>query len=470
MKTSVRIIHISDLHFGKNFTKGNGTPNIKVLRNVNETFSSMCDSIAKQHEKKEIDFLVISGDLSYSGQEKEFIQDNNLSYLKKDYPILTVSDFVSYFKNSVFGSKKRSPKIILCPGNHDKFHESYGRIDPKKFERQSDKKKTEIERSLSKLEDKDFKMLNGLEGPFNNYSNFCKKIKADKPILADAIKSYLNGYLWYPEFNIVFVILNSAWLSFPHKRDFGDLSVGNNFVRQIYSQIPKLKPELVISVFHHPYYYLKWGDRFGSPNEYNPIFPYISNLSQLILTGHEHANISSPDLLYNISQVFLSGASYEEPKHKSDFYFNAFLMLDIDFLTKSIKRTSFELSAITGSSGWKGFEDPSPYNYHSSKGYRDDNQQYSSDPWKQIKKEHTHFEYKNIKEVFLDSQHHYHCNISSLKDLDRTRTFISTIKHFEAANKRFHIYVSSNIKEEDSFKNFSDSNKHWIDMNKILIC
>jgi len=336
MKTKLNLIHISDLHFGKI------SQTDPKINKVHDTFYTLSKKISDINKKDKIDYLIVSGDIGFSGGKDDYKKSNSGK-------IKSASDFFRLFeKGELF---PESIKVIICPGNHDVFHPDF------------DSSKPDISKAKVRYEKYENVVSHGrpnsilfkeLMGHFKNFTDFYKKgdfVKLESPFRE---KNSLMGYFHDKSTETVFVVLNSAWLSDPNWNDIGKLKVGKEIVSSIYSEIKGLSPKLVITIMHHPFYFLRWDKRFGNPGITIPIFQEITRFSEILLVGHEHCNILPPDKLLNRSFSFITGATFEKPKDKdSDFYYNAFQYISIDLENKSLQRNICEAKNNSGSYEWR---------------------------------------------------------------------------------------------------------------------
>ncbi len=303
-----RILWFSDIHFLEDNVEN-------YLQIFLDKFIVVCSEINKEQN---IDYVIISGDISNKGKKIEF------------------DKFTTYILKPLFKTLKKS-KLILLPGNHDLTIDNgfdYDKI-----------------LNLDKENSKDF-FLNNVDYTkfFENYTAFCKKNLKFLPKNIEEPYSihFLYGLHKDDENKLLFVLLNSAWLSLsvkllehlineiyinPFNLEFNNIKQKFNKktldsldINQLFELVNKVKKELTkdaykisfktieygtqelfldflfnswanlqdllnnhdsyytITVMHHPENHLKWNDRINPDS----LFSYLKMNSDVILSSHEH--------------------------------------------------------------------------------------------------------------------------------------------------------------------------------------
>ena len=146
----MRILHLSDLHFG--FEKD------KTEEELRANYSdALCKEVLKASKENSIDYVFITGDIAWKAKAPDY-------------------DSASLFINKIIENAKVPPKnIFLCPGNHDVDRDIIQDI-----EYPSDQGKT---KTLLKHE-----RLDRLSEGFEEYIKFCEKFNFPKYSLRESGK------------------------------------------------------------------------------------------------------------------------------------------------------------------------------------------------------------------------------------------------------------------------------------------
>lgn len=245
MSNTVNILHLSDLHFGYKSIKNNKSKYVEnpSLKIINDAFT---DFFSHENYKHHIDYILITGDITDSGDKMEF-------------------ELAEKFLNKLI-EKRPDCKISVCLGNHDIFIGKVG--------------KTGIE----------------------NFNNFRNKYLYNNILL--------NGCYHDEEKNIFFVTLNDyITLDAVKKRIAGEevkFSLENDKVDEIFVHIKKINPALVITLMHFPHYFFL--EKVYIPTNYFlTSFDTVKKFSDILLTGHLHGADVIPDLLSYKTLCFHGG-------------------------------------------------------------------------------------------------------------------------------------------------------------------
>lgn len=303
-----RILWFSDIHFLED----------EVEDYLQIFFDKFFDACKEINDAQKIDYVIISGDISNKGKKVEF--DN----------------FSKYILTPLFKKLKNS-KLILISGNHDLTIDA--EFDYNKI------------LSLDKNDKKKF-YLNDVDYTkfFKNYTSFCNKnLKYfPKNIEAPYKEHFLYGLHKDDENKLLFVLLNSAWLSLSVKLlehflneiyispfsiqfnnikqkfngktlDIDDINQLHNLVKDVKEELTKNAYEIssksieygtqelfldflfdsldnlqdllnnhnsyyILTIMHHPENHLKWNDRINPDS----LFSLLKRNSDVILSSHEH--------------------------------------------------------------------------------------------------------------------------------------------------------------------------------------
>lgn len=281
-------LHLSDWHQkGSDFDR-------QVVRDA--LLRDIRDRAKIDPDLAQVDFVVFSGDLAFSGQTTEY------EYAQKLLldPVLRAAD--------------QEPKNLFCvPGNHDLNRKTIEEMLPPGL-----LKPLNSDASVHNWLVDDKKRARALE-PFDAYREFVSKYTGQPtPDYASIRKFPLNGR------QITLLGFNSAWMCARNKLatdsneygDYGSLLVGEP---QIHSALEALDDiDISIAVLHHPFDWLAEFDRFR-------IRSRLRRKCHFVLSGHEHC----PDVevmhgTMGKSIIIPAGACYERRIADHPRYTNAY--------------------------------------------------------------------------------------------------------------------------------------------------
>lgn len=261
---STVIMHISDLHFGR---EDKSTKN--YIENRKMLIESFFDSFRQIPDDWKPDILVVTGDVAYTGIQSEY--DKAKVFFER---FLNLED-----------QKITKNDIIFCPGNHDVCMPTDRRkeVRPKKDDHNlkdiDDLTRDNIISSKYKF-DAFVKFLHDFG--INSMSNSCN----------DTEVKYLYGFRKCK--NINFIVLNSEW-DFQGKEDknsTGCLRIGADLVDDAFDILygyDSDETDTIIALFHRPI-----GDLHISEHNYYSLDTSINIEARLnmhtdiILNGHKH--------------------------------------------------------------------------------------------------------------------------------------------------------------------------------------
>lgn len=294
-RDEVNILHLSDLHFG--IEKHRTVTGKRQRFRQKELFKKLIDTLKDDTclpRNWKPDVVVISGDIAWSGDSKEYQEFND--------------EFLTPLMQALNLDIRR---IITCPGNHDII-----RDNAEGFERpHSDTRKLQIKNitreSISK----------------RRKSHFEGYIK----VFCDGDPQGLCQSIMLPEWPWVrFLVMNSAWDS-RDDEDEGTLRVGLDLLEEIAGE--NKEGEIVISVFHHPHTEVDDFDvNTGSRRKRNWLHiserepeqeggvcfsNFLEQHSDFILNGHIHKETVPLHSREAKSIQLISGAAYstDTPKY-----------------------------------------------------------------------------------------------------------------------------------------------------------
>lgn len=304
---SIVILCISDLHFPKNepIKKTDntvGTPMVKFkfieyLKTLNEGNSGWLP-----------DYICLTGDLVSHGRAEGF-------------------EAVDQFLEEIYVVTQREIPVLMAPGNHDM------EIDVNQASDNYTAYFNDVKALLSadpKIKDLP---LPTVKAAFKGYSAFRKKwiIKNNlvyKPYNKFQQIEELNhttGCIIFDQHKIAFMELNNTWRSVS-KDPLQDRRYNLHFGKDIILNFKNLADELkkknyfIVSLFHHPLYYLGKTELMPAGTEQFCVYDHIIQMSDLCISGHLHgAKIKTPDLLGNKTQYVMSGAFRDESNNQTDY-------------------------------------------------------------------------------------------------------------------------------------------------------
>lgn len=272
MDKKITWLHLSDLHF--RVTKDNFESQLiydKLLEDL-------------KHIEKQIDLIFVTGDIAFSGHTEEYA-------------------LASKFFNSVLEILNlKKENIFFVPGNHDIQRSNTANYVSKMLESiNSEKEVSEIlgSKELRKV------FLKRL----NNYYEFVgnNSFPIEKSELSYTKNINVNGI------EVAIVGLNSAWSS-TSSSEKGNIVLGERQVIEAFSKIEK--PQITITLLHHPIYYFK-------DDDVESVEAVINNRSDFVLHGHIHSRkVITQKMPDSVVHYLVAGASYENNNFTSNLAYN----------------------------------------------------------------------------------------------------------------------------------------------------
>lgn len=358
----IQFLWISDIHLKSN-PKEDGSREL-IRRFVDEVNGSTF-----------FDFLIISGDVAFSGDSEDAYTD---------------------FKKLIIDPiKSRIGKIICVPGNHDvSWRNSRKTLYGQFIESKGSLNVPELAKTALNE--------NYFSDVFSNYSHFQKALNLENISDQNMSKTY-SGITGYDDEKIVFITLNSAWLSIGSpieeshaklKKVFNtpyyeiDNAAGDKFSEyrnQTYgflytdlnkelneikkSLLGKYKTYYKIIVVHHPPDWLSWEERYKE-NEANSAFQIFIEKCEidLILVGHEHTSLVKGNLLFGKTLVLRAGKflDHDDKKSTQDSWYK---ILELDSSRNILEREFNYIHVTDPHPFWRGLENQVRYDYDSMKSF-----------------------------------------------------------------------------------------------------
>jgi predicted phosphodiesterase len=292
-------IHISDLHFRESENYDQKVVTDSIIQDLKETI---------EKDGRIIDLIFITGDLTYSGKVEEF------------------AIFHKFLEKLILVTSVSINDIVVVPGNHDVnwndvpflLKEASNLINSRE----------QVSQIMGSLEERK-NFLIGL----NNYNNYIKSTFPWASKTEDSFYHTINYEI--NEVKIAVLALNSAWLSSPKSNNKGNLVLGERQVREALEKIDN--PNIVISLMHHSFEWLKWFDR-------KDVKGMLDRRADFILSGHEHIE-DIFQKVSNLSDVFYvsAGSLYD-----SRIYTNTYNIIELDL---EAGQSNIEIRQYTDSNG-----------------------------------------------------------------------------------------------------------------------
>lgn len=272
MGKKITWLHLSDLHF----------------RVSEDNFNSrlIYDRLLEdlKHIEGHIDLVFVTGDIAFSGRTEEY-------------------ELASRFFNSVLEILNlKKENIFFVPGNHDIQRSNTANYVSKMLESINSEKEVSEILGSKELREVFLKRL-------NNYYEFVENnsFPIEKSELSYTKNVNVNGI------EVAIVGLNSAWSS-TSSSEKGNIVLGERQVIEAFSKIEK--PQITITLLHHPIYYFK-------DDDVESVEAVINNRSDFVLHGHIHnRKVITQKMPDSVVHYLVAGASYENNDITSNFAYN----------------------------------------------------------------------------------------------------------------------------------------------------
>jgi hypothetical protein len=304
----ILITHLSDIHLN---SKNNSILNKK---------DKLCDAIKNLCLDADALFLVITGDIAFSGKSDEY---------------MVAMELLDHIKNSIESYTGKQLHTIMVPGNHDCNHDN-----AKKSIRDALIK--QIRNNDCSFDDEIINQCCEVQNEWFEF-NECYQHK-DKLLHNDKLLRIFNYD--YTDLNIVFHCYNTAWISQK------DEVQGILFPFKLYSpEIFSKKADFIITMFHHP---IIWHNL----SSYRDFMNHIEKSSDIVLTGHEHKSSRSnkEDFEGNTTE-YIEGAILQDYKDKEISELN---VIQIDLINQQYKVDHYKwngnLYSIIKTIDWKTYQ------------------------------------------------------------------------------------------------------------------
>lgn len=275
----IGIIHLSDIHL-----KEKGNP---ILSKKNKIIDSIKNTVADFDKL----FLVITGDIAFSGRKEEY---------------LIAIQFVTYIKQEIEKYTKKETFLLGVPGNHDLNFDNSQKARELIIDGLRSQNFREIDEDL----------VQQCCLPQQNFFDF-----QDKVFLKDGEKVFKNELLRILDFefeniNIIFNCFNTSWTSKKSEQEKAIDYPVHIFSQEVYDNPATLR----INLIHHP---LNWQSKL-SHREFRR---FLNMNGDLTLSGHEHrADFTKMIDASDESNIFIESAALQESGNSQDSFFNLIMI------------------------------------------------------------------------------------------------------------------------------------------------
>lgn len=276
----ILIVHLSDIHL-----KDKDNSVLKKKEQISNAF---------QNEALEMDnlFIVITGDIAFSGKDAEYSQ---------------AMELVNSVKSNIESYSKKRVHSVMITGNHDCDYEN------------KNKKVREI--LIKNIQQNRNQAVD--EGVIDqccevqyNFFKFLELYQDEDAQILYSDKLLKIIEYKFDKFNIVFNCYNTSWVSQKDEKAGTMYFPIKRYPKDSFST----KSNVTISVLHHPF---NWQEPVNS----RELRTHIEETSDIVLTGHEHvASKSTKDNLEGNYTEYIEGAVLQESDYDEDSRFNVILI------------------------------------------------------------------------------------------------------------------------------------------------
>lgn len=306
----ILIVHLSDIHLKE---KDNS-----VLKKKEKLF----EAIQNLTMGKDKLFIVISGDIAFSGKDTEYNQ---------------AMELLDSIKNSIEGYSRKKVNCIMIPGNHDCYYET--------------KNKKVRETLIKAIQQNGGKAID--EGIIDQcyevqskFFEFSELYQDDNNMLhSDKLLRIFKYKL--DEYNLIFNCYNTSWISQLYEQPGKMYFPIERYPKDYFNH----ESNLTISILHHPF---NWQNPINS-REFKT---HIEKTSDIVLTGHEHiASKSIKDDLEGNYTEYIEGSVLQDPDNGENSEFNV-VIIDLENENQKILNYKFggEIYSLIKDSGWFSYK------------------------------------------------------------------------------------------------------------------
>lgn len=302
------------------------------------------------------DFIIVPGDLK-DGHAKDRTSAYNNAY-----------EFIDNIRKDF---RLWPENIISVPGNHDRSCPRNNKDTAiKEFEEVSrifsefQQGKEEEWETFCEYQDKYFKAYCERIAPFFP----AKSVEEYEFIPVESLGSFecnkTMGIKVFPALKILFLMLNTEWLSFPGFFKEEKVRIGRRLLKGLVNKIHENYTDfIVVSVMHHPPYLLDWEEKnVDQMTLFNP-YHMLLGVSDMIISGHDHliSSLHEPEYLaFNIPHFQLGSFACEAEKEK-DIFLNSASLLKIDAISNQVQMHYADLTQQKGDFNWHFYAEENVY-------------------------------------------------------------------------------------------------------------
>lgn len=266
------IIHLSDIHMQE------------TNNSINDKLERLFEAIRNEIVNVNSIFIIISGDVAYSGKESEY--DKAMYFLDK-------------LKSNILSYTNCECNIVIVPGNHDCFH------DIAKM-----KVREIVITSINNTNDISDEIISECCKVQSNFFDFHQMYKCGEEKYSDNLIKIIEFKV--KNYNIIFNCYNTAWLSQIHEQASKLLFPIQRYDKSLFES----KADLTVSIMHHPF-------NWENPDNKRLFSRHIESTSDITLIGHEHQSSCSAisDFCGNYTE-FVEGAVLQDTDDTDNSGFN----------------------------------------------------------------------------------------------------------------------------------------------------
>lgn len=296
LEVSVNILHISDIHFGRNYERTNIKEPFIKRKNI---LDELVECIGNIREDEKPEHIVVTGDIAWWGKKDEY------------------EEAKEWFTRLLHITGLTGKNISFCVGNHD-VNWNYGKnID-------------DIKDNTIDAVDEAYEYSNAhkYEAVIQEYEAFCSDLGVEPYkyfVNEENVYSFSIGYkdVEFPSGSIIrLVAFNTAMLSYGRNINEDKMWIGKPQIETLmqYGILPKGKASrFSIALMHH-------AERFLHPNEISEYegrtatLPLLMDNVDLILCGHTETG-GKPVLREQAGggKSLTAGATYYNDVHPNSF-------------------------------------------------------------------------------------------------------------------------------------------------------
>lgn len=276
----MRILHMSDLHFGMEKSKKMTEDDIAARDNYMEELLYEVRGIVEQ---KPVEYIFITGDIAFTAKKEEY--DRAAKWIRNLINVCNIP----------------SSAVFLCPGNHDVDREElFDKEVPVNQKKANELLTTKFFVQLSKR--------------FEQYIQFCKDLGVSTYNLGGN-ENYLVGVTTRADINVV--CINTAWFAKNDEYE-NNMWVGVNFLERIKQDKLFVNNLPTITIMHHPDSAWHQEECSNYATTIN-VYSEICKISNIVWYGHTH-EVKNDHIYKEDAYICGSGAAFENRVYHNNFH------------------------------------------------------------------------------------------------------------------------------------------------------